>query len=957
MRQLQQTVERLANRVSMVSGELEASKCAFLQEKISQLETDIADLDEKITQQSSTVRELLLQSQGQRFSSLALDLIENVPWLMRTLATWNIKEVKSLRDTVRHLVLEDSDLVHRVTGFESPPPVALVNKVAARAGESWSSFTTSTKAVAAALPVVGSLTGLKEQEDRTETALNALLLAGARPLTRADWTVVVRGLRHAQAFHKFEHTVWKMHEYKDAWPAFANVSENTALRDLAEQMDKMVEMKTLAMSLNVTEEVEAAKQCRSYDMQRSILVAHRQKMAEELVDATLLVELSRAFSAEAQSALIRFAQIAGRARFGRSSSSLKMTQRQRRRRQEYLSAFDQCCRFIPCWILTTSQISDYLPAEGLFDLVIVDEASQSDVTVLPGMLRGKQWLIVGDSKQVSPTESFISEEQIYGLQAALPESPLRDSLLPGHSFFDLCSQAFPGGRVVLSEHFRCSEELISFSNEHFYDGQLVPLRLPTKSERLSPCLIDVKTNGVKSGKVNALEVQKIVELIVEIVDDGQKNGCPRSIGVISLIGDDQSRTIRARLLDAIGPHAMSRHNILIGDPPSFQGAERDIIFLTVVASPGSVPTQNQLMHYQRLNVAMSRARDRCYLIRSIEPHDIPNTEDAKLLLLNFFLADRTEESSDNDVMGISRNRYDRMLAGFLEERGFKVRPMGRVWQHGLCIENEFSDARAAVLVDCVGEPVHEWTQSYSQQRAIERVGWKCIRIDAVSLVNDFHGTLQNLVNFLEKCGVQEQKILYDELEDEIVVSEEDQDNNAAVDDHPAALNREIDNGIEDRGDIEDDPVVMQHALEEEGVYVISSDEEGGKDEGVLPREPDPIPDAVGSNPIDRAEKFGEVVVDLGFLRDGPTETDNEDFVAKAKARAMGSEASQEEEYEGDGSKVGEVARKKRRRRSQKLAKYARDPRWHPNQEEESKDLEDTDSDAMEEDEEKDDERK
>lgn len=107
-------------------------------------------------------------------------------------------------------------------------------------------------------------------------------------------------------------------------------------------------------------------------------------------------------------------------------------------------------RFIPCWILTTGQISDYLPAECLFDLVIIDEASQSDVTVLPGMLRGKQWLIVGDGKQVSPTEAFVSEGDIDNLRAALPHCPFERSLMPGQSFFDLCAQAFPRGRVSRS---------------------------------------------------------------------------------------------------------------------------------------------------------------------------------------------------------------------------------------------------------------------------------------------------------------------------------------------------------------------------------------------------------------------------------------------------------------------------------------------------------------------------
>lgn len=114
--------------------------------------------------------------------------------------------------------------------------------------------------------------------------------------------------------------------------------------------------------------------------------------------------------------------------------------------------------------MTSSQISGYLPAESLFDLVVIDEASQSDITVLPGMLRGKSWLIVGDGKQVSPTESFISEESIDSLRAALPRCPLEDSLLPGQSFFDLAAQAFPFGRYVgcacMSSDFSLSSQIL-----------------------------------------------------------------------------------------------------------------------------------------------------------------------------------------------------------------------------------------------------------------------------------------------------------------------------------------------------------------------------------------------------------------------------------------------------------------------------------------------------------------
>jgi superfamily I DNA and/or RNA helicase len=135
----------------------------------------------------------------------------------------------------------------------------------------------------------------------------------------------------------------------------------------------------------------------------------------------------------------------------------------------------------------------------------------------------------------------------------------------------------------LNEHFRCASEIISFSNAQFYDDQLIPLRLPKPSERLTPSIVDVRIpNGSKEGKINEREINEIVRRVVVIVNS-QRSARPlglrfRSIGVISLMGEEQSRLIRSRLLDAIGPHRMAQHSILVGDPPSFQGTERDSTF-------------------------------------------------------------------------------------------------------------------------------------------------------------------------------------------------------------------------------------------------------------------------------------------------------------------------------------------------------------------------------------------
>lgn len=628
--------------------------------------------------------------------------------------------------------------------------------------------------------------------------------------------------------------------------------------------------------------------------------------------------------------------------------------------------------------MTSSQISDYLPSECLFDLVVIDEASQSDITVLPGMLRGKQWLIVGDGKQVSPTESFISEDSIDSLRAALPRSPLEDSLLPGQSFFDLCAQAYPRGRVVLSEHFRCAPEIISFSNEQFYDGRLVPLRLPSSSERLSPSLIDVRVpDGAKVGKVNERECDEIVRLVNSLVTDAASQCLPvsRTIGIISLLGDDQSRLIRGRLLDRIGPSKFKEHNVLVGDPPTFQGAERDVVFLSMVCSPGSVPTQNRLMHAQRMNVALSRARDRMVLVRSIDSHHIPNNEDIKLPVIEFFeavttLEGRATTEMDEDatverkaeIASFSfRVRAEALLEKLLKERGFTVRSMGVVWNHALCVEHKGSSARAGLCVDNAGESKEEWNRVVTQQKSIERVGWKCLRVDGLSLLSDHGSAMIKVLEFLASAGVEEPPLLYDSLEEE-------NEEAPAEDVDPAEANRE-DNGAAVENVNPDVDMEENHAI------VISSDDENDEDGKKVA---ECFPDVAASDNLDslvndnmQPSQFGEVVQNLDFLRGRagynsmdessvpnaafvPAPPDDQSRVARhpSARRSAGSACggSRDEAYLGDQSDSGEGDAPgegipaggnsahentgsvgSRRRKYRRLDKYSRDGRWYPGQ--------------------------
>jgi hypothetical protein len=155
-------------------------------------------------------------------------------------------------------------------------------------------------------------------------------------------------------------------------------------------------------------------------------------------------------------------------------------------------AMSQCYGAVPCWIMPTWRVAEQLPADlGVVDLVIIDEASQSDVTELPALLRGKKVLVVGDDRQVSPTAPFVTQDKIEQLRHHyLSHMPFKTLLEPGESIYNLMRAVFPSDRLMLKEHFRCVEPIIRFSMQ-FYPEKMLPLRVPNAQERLDPPLIDI----------------------------------------------------------------------------------------------------------------------------------------------------------------------------------------------------------------------------------------------------------------------------------------------------------------------------------------------------------------------------------------------------------------------------------------------------------------------------------
>jgi len=432
-----------------------------------------------------------------------------------------------------------------------------------------------------------------------------------------------------------------------------------------------------------------------------------------------------------------------------------------RYRHDARMAASQANPAVPCWIMPHYRVSESLPAElGCFDLVVIDEASQSDLTALPSLLRAKKVLIVGDDKQVSPEGVGLEEEKIRSLMSRFLGNQVetyRPQMSPERSIYDLFTVVFAKSAVMLKEHFRCVGPIIEYSKREFYNHELRPLRMPKASERLDPPLIDVVVeDGYRRGDVNQPEARFVVDEIKAIVAD--PNMGRRTVGVVSLLADKQARLIWDRLTDELGPEAMQRHHITCGDARTFQGKERDIMFLSMVSAPNEVGAPlSRDTFAQRFNVAASRARDRMYLVRSVALEHLSEADRLRRSLIAHFSTPFAQnETRVEDLRALCESPFEREMYDELTQRGYWITPQVRVGQFRIDMVVEgHNDARLAV--ECDGDRYHgadKWADDMQRQRVLERAGWVFWRCFASAFVRRRKDMLDDLMKTLAERGIE-----------------------------------------------------------------------------------------------------------------------------------------------------------------------------------------------------------
>ena len=162
-----------------------------------------------------------------------------------------------------------------------------------------------------------------------------------------------------------------------------------------------------------------------------------------------------------------------------------------------------------------------------------------------------------------------------------------------------------------------------------------------------------------------------------------------------------------------------------GDARTFQGSERDIVFLSLVADVVNCKAVSGNMFDQRFNVAGSRARDRMYLVRSVDVADLSDRDLRQTLLAHFSKPMVVSKEEAEALINLCESGFERNVFTELTSRGYRVMPQVKsgAYRLDMVVEGE-SDIRLAI--ECDGDEFHgpdRWAQDMSRQRVLERAGW------------------------------------------------------------------------------------------------------------------------------------------------------------------------------------------------------------------------------------------
>lgn len=443
----------------------------------------------------------------------------------------------------------------------------------------------------------------------------------------------------------------------------------------------------------------------------------------------------------------------------------------------------------PIWLMSPLSVADVLPlAPDLFDVVIFDEASQIPVEdAIPTVLRAPQVIVVGDEKQLPPTNFFNSSSGDEDFDVELDDD--LDFELDQESFLSLAAERLPA--TMLGWHYRSrSEELIGFSNEAFYTGKLLtipsvrktteraeltvqdPAILPAPIEDIlaRPISFNYLPGGIYADRRNRDEAQYIAQVTRQILLHPQHGKFGKTIGIVAFSEAQQNEieTALKALASEDGVFAAKFEmeqdreedgefiGLFVKNLENVQGDERDIIILSICY--GHDVTGKMRMNFgpinkgggeKRLNVIFSRAKENVVVVSSIKSPMITNDYNFGANTLKTYLKyaeslsvgnlDLARSALRTISSGQSANREARQLdarsklAKALEAKGWNVEESVGLSSFTIDLAlkgKKDNDYKIAILLDTVlryGQGDVEETFT-ARANILEAFGWKVLCI-------------------------------------------------------------------------------------------------------------------------------------------------------------------------------------------------------------------------------------
>ncbi len=422
-----------------------------------------------------------------------------------------------------------------------------------------------------------------------------------------------------------------------------------------------------------------------------------------------------------------------------------------------LKAIEPTLPYLRGWACTTLSLKQNFPmTAGLFDYVIVDEASQCHLAyILPAAYRAKRLILVGDPNQLPPIAQLTPEQEtaIAFRNAISPADLTRRRLSETiYSAFDFFANVLGDENVdLLNEHYRSHPHIARWFNETFYGSQLEILTdiagITQGSRSLSWLDVPGQAHQPPKGSwVNQAEANRAISLIEEFLSMG------KTVGVVTPFSA-QAALIERLATKQFGRDVLASTSFRSGTAHAFQGDERDVMIFSCVLAEGISPRVAKWVQTERrlINVAVSRARETLVVLGdpNIDHFDCPTLSSLRMFAQSVYESPKNRVGPRMDSQA-ERRFYEAML-----ERG--LNPISKFNVEGYELDFGIIDGGIRLNLEVDGDQHYEQLlgqhlrlrrQDIARDGVLTRAGWHVLRIPAWQCFTDSSSVVSDVQNVI-----------------------------------------------------------------------------------------------------------------------------------------------------------------------------------------------------------------